>query len=90
MTQTPPIRIGVAGALGRMGRAVTALARSREGIVLGPLFDRQDLAGQTIEGVALATAADAIAASDVIIDFTTPEASWPWPGPAPPTTVPRW
>ncbi len=75
MTQSPPVRIGVAGALGRMGRAVAALVRSREGAVLGPLFDRPDLAGQTLDGVDLATAAEAIARSDVIIDFTTPEAS---------------
>jgi 4-hydroxy-tetrahydrodipicolinate reductase len=75
MTSTPPIRIGVAGALGRMGRVVAGLVRSREGAVLGPLFDRPDLAGQTIDGIALTSVAEAIAGSDVIVDFTTPEAS---------------
>jgi len=75
MTQTAPVRIGVAGALGRMGRAIAALARDRDGVVLGPQFDRADLAGQTIDGVVLVTAEAAMAGSDVIIDFTTPDAS---------------
>jgi 4-hydroxy-tetrahydrodipicolinate reductase len=75
MTHTSPIRIGVAGALGRMGRVVAGLVRAREGVVLGPLFDRPDLVGQTIDGLALTSVAEAIAGSDVIIDFTTPEAS---------------
>jgi 4-hydroxy-tetrahydrodipicolinate reductase len=75
MTQTSPIRIGVAGALGRMGRVVAGLVRAREGAVLGPLFDRPDLAGQTIDGIALVSVAEAITGSDVIVDFTTPEAS---------------
>ena len=56
MTQTAPVRIGVAGALGRMGRAIAGLAQDRDGVVLGPRFDRADLAGQTIDGVALVAA----------------------------------
>ena len=75
MTQTAPVRIGVAGALGRMGRAIAGLAKDREGVVLGPRFDRADLAGQTVDGVDLVTAEEAMAGSDVIIDFTTPDAS---------------
>jgi 4-hydroxy-tetrahydrodipicolinate reductase len=75
MTQTAPVRIGVAGALGRMGRAVAALAKERDGVVLGPVFDRAALAGQTIDGVSLVSIEAAMAGSDVIIDFTTPDAS---------------
>jgi 4-hydroxy-tetrahydrodipicolinate reductase len=75
MTQTAPVRIGVAGALGRMGRAIAGLAKDRDGVVLGPRFDRADLAGQTMDGIALVTAEAAMAGSDVIIDFTTPDAS---------------
>jgi 4-hydroxy-tetrahydrodipicolinate reductase len=58
-----------------MGRVVAALVAAREGAVLGPLFDRPEFDGQTIDAVALASAAEAIALSDVIIDFTTPDAS---------------
>jgi 4-hydroxy-tetrahydrodipicolinate reductase len=78
MTQadrSAPVRIGVAGALGRMGRAIAAMAGAREGVVLGPLFDRPDLAGQTLDGVSLSGLEAAIAGSDVIVDFSTPEAS---------------
>jgi 4-hydroxy-tetrahydrodipicolinate reductase len=75
MTQTTPIKVGVAGALGRMGRTVAALVVARDGAVLGPLFDRPDLAGQTVDGIGLTTLQAAIAGSDVIIDFTTPAAS---------------
>jgi 4-hydroxy-tetrahydrodipicolinate reductase len=75
MMATTPIRIGVCGALGRMGRAVASVARNQPGARLGPLADRPGLAGQTVEGAALLTPAQVIAASDVIIDFSTPAAS---------------
>ena len=75
MAALNPVRIGVAGALGRMGRAVAAIVRSRDDAVLAALFDRPELAGQSHDGLALVSAAEAIAACDVLIDFTTPEAS---------------
>ena len=75
MTETATVRIGVAGALGRMGRAVTALVRTRDGAALGPLFDRPDMAGQTIDRIGLVGLDEALADSDAIIDFTTPTAS---------------
>jgi 4-hydroxy-tetrahydrodipicolinate reductase len=75
MTQSSPVRIGVAGALGRMGRTVAAMVGARDDAVLGPLFDRPELAGRTVDGLALTSVAEAVAAADVIVDFTTPEAS---------------
>jgi 4-hydroxy-tetrahydrodipicolinate reductase len=75
MPQSPPVRIGVAGALGRMGRAVTQLADDRDDVVVTALFDRPDLIGQAVGDRVLGTMDDALAASDVIVDFSTPEAS---------------
>jgi len=77
MTSTSPIRIGVAGAVGRMGRAIMETARGRDDAVVSVLFDRPDFAGETPEGFAapLQDMAAAIAGCDVIIDFTTPQAS---------------
>jgi 4-hydroxy-tetrahydrodipicolinate reductase len=75
MAQASSTRIGVAGALGRMGRAVTVLVAAREGAAPGPLFDRPELSGQTVDGIALTSLTEAVANSDAIIDFTTPEAS---------------
>ena len=69
------IRIGVAGALGRMGRVMAAAIKARPDVELAALFDRPDLAGQDCDGVKLSTLAEALAACDVIIDFSTPAAS---------------
>ena len=77
MTSTPPIRIGVAGAVGRMGRAIVGAARGRDDLIVSVLFDRPEFAGQTPEGLAapLQDMAAALAGCDVIIDFTAPQAS---------------
>lgn len=72
---TAPLKIGVGGALGRMGRAVTALARQRAGVVLAGRFDRPDAAEEPAEPPRLATLAKVLATSDVIIDFSTGTAS---------------
>jgi len=69
------VRIGLAGALGRMGAAVAAQIAARDDLTLAAVFDRPDTVGQTAHGLTLVTAAEAIAASDVIIDFSTPAAS---------------
>jgi 4-hydroxy-tetrahydrodipicolinate reductase len=74
MPQSPPVRIGVAGALGRMGRAVVQLAADRGDVVVAARFDRPELAGQGADGV-LGGLDEAVATADVIIDFSTPEAS---------------
>ncbi|QUD86283.1 4-hydroxy-tetrahydrodipicolinate reductase [Phenylobacterium montanum] len=70
-----PVRIGVSGALGRMGRAVAAVVRAEPGASLGPLADRPDRAGEAIEGAKLASFDELLAGSDVIVDFSTPAAS---------------
>jgi len=65
-----PIKIAIAGALGRMGQAVAAVVHADPALALVARFDRP---GAEAEG--LVSAADAIAAAEVIIDFTTPAAS---------------
>ena len=62
------IRIGVAGALGRMGRAVAAAVEVREGLALAARFDRSP-------GDGLMARDEALEAADVVIDFTSGEAS---------------
>ncbi len=69
------IRIGVAGALGRMGRVTATAIKARPDAVLAALIDRPDLAGQDCDGVTLSTLAQALDACDVIIDFSTPRGS---------------
>ncbi|HVY35010.1 MAG TPA: 4-hydroxy-tetrahydrodipicolinate reductase [Caulobacteraceae bacterium] len=69
------IKIGVAGALGRMGREVAAHTAARPGLELTALFDRPGTEGQIVSGVALSDQAAAIATCDVIVDFTIGSAS---------------
>jgi 4-hydroxy-tetrahydrodipicolinate reductase len=75
MTAIIPIKIGVSGALGRMGAAVCAFAEQKGDVEISALFDRPDLVGRTAHGHALVSMVDAIQACDVIVDFSTPEAS---------------
>jgi len=65
-----PIRIAVAGALGRMGRAVVATLEDAPGLALAGRFDRPGAEGEGLVGQA-----EALAAADVVVDFTTPQAS---------------
>lgn len=60
----------MAGALGRMGRAVAAAVEARAGMQLVARFDRPDA---QVDG--LATRDDALGLADVVIDFTTAAAS---------------
>ena len=83
---TEPVRIAVTGAAGRMGRMLVAAVAGREDSVLAAAVERPgspaigDDAG-TLAGIApLAVPvgddlAAVIAAVDVVIDFTTPEAT---------------
>lgn len=64
------MRIAVAGALGRMGRAVAAAIETHPGLELAARFDRPDAAGEGLVGME-----EALAACDAVIDFTTPVAS---------------
>ena len=72
---TQPLRIGVGGALGRMGQVVTGMVGARADAVLAGLFDRPGSAGEAAGSHVLAEAADVLAASDVVIDFSTPSGS---------------
>ena len=67
---TAPIRIAIAGALGRMGQAIAAVVEARDDVVLTARFDRPD-----VTGPGLVSRDEALAACDVVIDFTTPAAS---------------
>ena len=69
------IRIGVAGAMGRMGRVVAGLAAEQPELDLTALFDRPDVAGQSVDGRVLTDAKTALGRCDVIIDFSTGAAS---------------
>lgn len=65
-----PVKIAVAGALGRMGQAVAATLAGRSDAVLFSRFDRPGAHGEGL--VDQAAALDGAAA---VIDFTVPEAS---------------
>ena len=65
------LTIGVGGALGRMGRAVSGLARARGDIALAGRYDRPDAVDPGDDPLPLTTAAEVMKAADVIIDFTT-------------------
>lgn len=82
----PELKIGVVGAAGRMGRMLVAEIAKTEGAVLSGASEGADnpalgkdageLAGVDTLGVALSDDASAlIAGADVIIDFTSPEAT---------------
>ena len=69
MTQAP-VRLAIAGALGRMGQAIARSVEGRSDIAVTARFDRPDAPDPS-----LVTAAQALAAADAVIDFTVPEAS---------------
>jgi len=67
---TTPVKIAVAGALGRMGQAV---ARTLDGHAAAVLHSRFDRPGA--EGGDLVERDTALTGADAVIDFTLPEAS---------------
>ena len=69
------IRIGVAGAMGRMGKVVAGLVSEQPDLELAALFDRPDAAGQAVDGGTLTDAKGALGLCDVIVDFSTGSAS---------------
>jgi 4-hydroxy-tetrahydrodipicolinate reductase len=69
------LKIGVAGALGHMGRAVIAAVEAREDAAVAAVFDQPAHNGEAVEGFTLGDLAATLAASDVVIDFSTPKAS---------------
>lgn len=73
MTQTVPtvpVKIAIAGALGRMGQAVAKLCESRDDVVIAARYERPG-----VEAEGLVSIDEALALADVVIDFTVPEAS---------------
>lgn len=65
-----PVMIGIAGALGRMGQALADAAAARRDMVIAGRFDRPD-----VDAPGLAQRDVALAACEVVVDFTTPAAS---------------
>jgi 4-hydroxy-tetrahydrodipicolinate reductase len=65
-----PLKIAVAGALGRMGRAVAAVAEADPQLALAARFDRPDVSDPSLVGQD-----EALAAAEVVIDFTSAAAS---------------
>jgi 4-hydroxy-tetrahydrodipicolinate reductase len=65
-----PIKIAVAGALGRMGLTVAAVVSAQPGLELVARFDRPGAAGE-----GLSAPRDALELADVVIDVSTAEAS---------------
>ena len=65
------IRVGVSGAAGRMGRIVAETVAGQPDLELHGMYDPvgQDLA---VAGMPIATDPDALAGSDVVVDFTHP------------------
>ncbi|HEY2051665.1 MAG TPA: 4-hydroxy-tetrahydrodipicolinate reductase [Caulobacteraceae bacterium] len=72
---TEAVRIGVAGALGRMGRAIEALAANREDIQLCARLDRPGASDAAAHAIALSDFDTAAKACNVIVDFSTATAS---------------
>ena len=65
-----PIRIAVAGALGRMGQEMVKAVEADTRLMLAARFHRPGVTGEGLVG-----RDEALAAADVVIDFTTPAAS---------------
>lgn len=68
---TSPLMIGVGGALGRMGRAVTALARARHGVTVAGRFDRPGVDDGAHDPLPLVAIDRVLADCSVVIDFST-------------------
>ena len=73
-TPAAPLRIGIAGALGRMGRAVATVLEGRDDVQLTVVFDRPGTEGERLDGLTLGVMQD-VGACDVAIDFTPGDAS---------------
>ena len=65
---TPPLRIAIAGAHGRMGQAVAHVLADAPGLVLAARMDARG-------GEGLTERSQALTLCDVVVDFSAPEAS---------------
>jgi 4-hydroxy-tetrahydrodipicolinate reductase len=68
------LKVGVAGALGRMGRSIAAAFEGRSDAEIALVFDRPGTEGQKLGQRSLGAAAD-IGHCDVVVDFSTAAAS---------------
>ena len=75
MSNSDTIQVAIAGADGRMGRRLCAMAIETEGTSLGEAFERPGHAsiGSTRDGVTITE--QFAGTADVLIDFTTPQAT---------------
>ena len=67
MANSKPLRIGICGANGRMGRATALVLEGRDDVVLAASLGRPGVDGQSVE--------QGLPLCDVVIDFSTPQAS---------------
>jgi 4-hydroxy-tetrahydrodipicolinate reductase len=74
LVQHGKLRVGIAGAMGRMGRAVAAALDGRADASIVLAFDQPGTAGQRVGALTLGRPED-IGGCDVVIDFTVPAAS---------------
>jgi len=74
-SQPDTLRLGVAGALGHMGRAVLILAEARADVQVAAAFDRPDARGEAVGDMVLTTAEAALGVCEAIIDFSSAGAS---------------
>lgn len=75
MTRSDPIKVGVAGALGRMGAVVAAAVAARPELCLVAAFDRPEHTGAAFGSLTLTNPPTTLAACDVVIDFSNAAAS---------------
>ncbi|RUW58859.1 4-hydroxy-tetrahydrodipicolinate reductase [Mesorhizobium sp. M7A.F.Ca.US.008.03.1.1] len=66
----PPVRVAIAGALGRMGRQMANAVQGDARLALAARFHRPGSVGQ-----GLVSRDEALAVAEIVIDFTTPAAS---------------
>lgn len=71
------INLAISGCLGRMGQRITALARADKDFKITCLLENPSHPeiNQKIEGLNIASSPEALNGSDVLIEFTSPEAT---------------
>ncbi len=71
------ITLAVSGCQGRMGQRITQLGLADKDFKVATLLENKNhpKANETISGIRISTSADALKGNDVLIEFTTPEAT---------------
>lgn len=68
------IRLAISGCQGRMGQRITHLALADKEFDVTALFEREGVTGQ-VEGIPISSSTEALRTCDVLVEFTTPEAT---------------